>query len=510
MSATVVELGQLVEIVRGITFPSSAKRREIGAGLIPCLRTSNVQDEVEWDDLIYVSKEHVGNDEQRIRQGDILVSMSNSLDLVGKCALVTHVPTPATFGAFVAVVRPKGGIDSRYIFRAMRSPAFRAHIRSVASTTTNISNINSSKLLAATIPIFGSATRERIVSKVDELFSEIDEGERALGRAQKLIERYRQSALKDAVTGEVTHEWREKRKGQLESGDALLARILKARREAWERAELDKMKVRGVAPATDKWKKRYEEPAEADASDLPALPNGWVWASLDALADVVGGITVDQKRSTDDCESVPYLRVANVQRGYLDLSEVKPINAPRARIAQLRLQHGDILFNEGGDIDKLGRGWIWEEQLPNCIHQNHVFRARLYLPGSLNKIISWYGNVLGRKLFMQLGKQTTNLASLSLSKLKRFPVPLMSPAEADEIVSRVEDVLSIVDKEHEELGVQGSASSSLRQGVLKAVFAGALVSEVPGDESGSALLQRVANSGTDDPSRQLARRKAAP
>ena len=74
---------------------------------------------------------------------------------------------------------------------------------------------------------------------------------------QKLVERYRQSVLKAAVTGELTRDWREKNKGKLESGEALLARILKARREAWEKAELDKMKAKGITPANDKWKQKY-------------------------------------------------------------------------------------------------------------------------------------------------------------------------------------------------------------------------------------------------------------
>ena len=104
---------------------------------------------------------------------------------------------------------------------------------------------------------------------------------------------------------------------------------------------------------------------------------------------------------------MPYLRVANVQRGYLDLSEVKQIDAPRFDIEDLRLQLGDILFNQGGDRDKLGRGWIWEGQLPECIYQNHVFRARLYSDELSPKLVSWWGNTFGRAYFLREGKQTT-------------------------------------------------------------------------------------------------------
>ncbi|MBG6081120.1 restriction endonuclease subunit S [Rubrivivax gelatinosus] len=313
------------------------------------------------------------------------------------------------------------------------------------------------------------AEQRRIVSRIDELFSELDEGERALERVQTLVERYRDAVLRSAVTGELTKDWRELNPAS--SGKRTFQIFSDARAQAG----------RTTTPV-----------AMADVEGLPQLPAGWAWTSLDAVADVVGGITVDRKRSGSGCEVVPYLRVANVQRGYLELGEVKTIAAPRDRIEQLRLRSGDILFNEGGDIDKLGRGWIWQAELPLCIHQNHVFRARLYTPGPWNKLISWFGNVLGRRLFMDMGKQTTNLASLSLSKLKSIPVPVMSEAEAAEIVSRVEDALSVVDKCLADLSAQRQRSASLRQSVLNAAFSGRLVPQDPTDEPASALLARLA------------------
>lgn len=431
----------------------------------------------------------------------LLVAMYGS---IGKLGITTE---PCATNQAIAFCKPHAGFNLNYLFYLLMGQRHRLLEQGQGGTQLNISQ---TILKAHEVSIAPSAEQKRIVSKLDELFSRIDEGERALERVSMLVERYRQSVLKAAVTGELTRAWREKNKDTLESGEALLARILKARREAWEKAELGKLKAKGITRANDSWKKKYQEPASPDTTDLPALPTGWVWASLDMLADVVGGITVDQKRSIEECESVPYLRVANVQRGYLDLSEVKWIGAPRERIEQIRLQPGDILFNEGGDIDKLGRGWIWEGQLPNCIHQNHVFRARLFVAYALNKIISWYGNVLGRTLFMRLGKQTTNLASLSLTKLKSFPVPVMCPREADEIVSRVDDILSITDHQASVIERQMRGSSSLRQGVLKAAFSGRLVNQDPAYEPASTLLERIVpEPGTDNPAPKRGRKKKA-
>lgn len=406
------------------------------------------------------------------------------------------LPEPALVDNNVIGVKARPGVEDRYLFYFLKTVKL-----GELSQATTVPAVRTSDIATLKVPLAPSKEQARIVSKIDELFSDIDEGERALEHVQKLVERYRQSVLKAAVTGELTREWREKHKGQLESGEVLLQRILRARREAWEKAELARMRAKGVKPPNDKWKEKYQEPTRADTSELPRLPGGWTWASMDMVTDIVGGITVDQKRGVEECESVAYLRVANVQRGYLDLSEVKMISALKNRIDELQLRHGDILFNEGGDIDKLGRGWIWESQISRCIHQNHVFRARLFVDGCWNKIFSWYGNTLGRTLFLRLGKQTTNLASLSLSKLRAFSVPVMDAKEASEIVSRVEDMLSIADKEFNELKDQTHASIALRQAVLKSAFSGKLVPQDANDEPASVMLSRISSSRRDSESR---------
>jgi predicted GIY-YIG superfamily endonuclease len=146
-------------------------------------------------------------------------------------------------------------------------------------------------------------------------------------------------------------------------------------KRATRQAGASELLKRTLAERRAKWngKGKYGEAKTPDTLELPPLPEGWVWARLDAVAALKGGITVDKNRKSAHARMIPYLRVANVQRGYLDLAEVKKIEAPETAINELRLEPGDVLFTEGGDRDKLGRGWIWEGQLPECIHQNHVF-----------------------------------------------------------------------------------------------------------------------------------------
>jgi len=107
------------------------------------------------------------------------------------------------------------------------------------------------------------------------------------------------------------------------------------------------------------------------------LPNGWKVLPLGEVGVVVSGVTLGRNLAGQSVREVPYLRVANVKDGYLVLSDVTTTPATPGEIETLKLRQDDLLLTEGGDPDKLGRGSLWEEQLPECIHQNHIFRVRL-------------------------------------------------------------------------------------------------------------------------------------
>jgi len=187
------------------------------------------------------------------------------------------------------------------------------------------------------------AQQTRIVAKLEELLSDLDAGVAELKAAQKKLKQYRQSLLKSAVEGALTAEWRAQHT-PTETGAQLLQRILTERRARWEAKQLAKFKEQGKAPPKD-WQKKYPEPVQPDTTDLPKLPEGWVWASLDMLGEIASGVAKGTKRTADvEVREVPYLRVANVQRGFLNLSEIKTISATERDIAELTLQAGDIVI----------------------------------------------------------------------------------------------------------------------------------------------------------------------
>lgn len=330
----------------------------------------------------------------------------------------------------------------------------------------------------------------RIVEKIETLFARLDKGEEAVREVQKLLTRYRQSVLKSAVTGQLTADWRAEREGELEDGDDFLSRLLIERRDNWT--------GRG----------KHKEAPVADAENLPELPKEWVWATLAQITNLKGGVTVDRKREPKDPVTLPYLRVANVQNGYLDLDEIKEITVDREKAEQCLLQDGDILLNEGGDLDKLGRGWVWHSQIDPCIHQNHVFRGRPILPDISSKFVSYYANAFGQGFFMDKGKQSVNLASISLTAISGLPIPLPPASEQAEIAKRISAKLREIDGVRNWCETELKRSASLRQSILKDAFAGRLVPQDPSDEPASALLARIAEAKKDNKPRRKARGKS--
>ncbi len=170
--------------------------------------------------------------------------------------------------------------------------------------------------------------------------------------------------------------------------------------------------------------------------DLIDNPNGWKFQALGILGEVVSGVTKGQRFNGRETIELPYLRVANVQDGYLDLSEIKMIRALVSEAQQLILQPGDILMTEGGDSDKLGRGAIWEGQIDNCIHQNHIFRVR-FQPDTVHPV--FFSNYLlssfAKQYFLRASKKTTNLASINMTQLKALPVPRPPEPLQDDFVA---------------------------------------------------------------------------
>ena len=168
-------LGEVCDFERGITFPSSAKQFQYFENSIPCIRTTNVQEELELDDIWFIDKSYTKNNEKKLLKiNDIIMSSANSRELVGKTCLVKKIDTKFTFGGFVLVIRNKFDYN-KYIFYLLRNIFFKGYFRKISTQTTNIANINIALLEEIIIPLPPLAEQHRIVEKIEHIFAVLEE-----------------------------------------------------------------------------------------------------------------------------------------------------------------------------------------------------------------------------------------------------------------------------------------------------------------------------------------------
>src|SRR5436190_7836366 len=274
----------------------------------------------------------------------------------------------------VALLKPQRDIlDSLFLKYYLNSPeGFRNMTGQMTGTA--IKRLILQKIKAAVVPVAPLPKQRRIVAEIEKQFTRLEAGVAALRRVQANLKRYRAAVLKAACEGRLVlteaelvgrvpprgvgrSQMKSTASGQAsnsdagyETGEQLLKRILAERRKNWEKnAGSGDPAYNGTiaqdvgrVPRGVRVRRQYKDSAAPDTANLPTLPEGWKWATLDALAEIKGGITKDQNRQhTASARPVPYLRVANVQRGYIDLTEVKEIVTTEDEIQELALKSGE-------------------------------------------------------------------------------------------------------------------------------------------------------------------------
>lgn len=438
-----------------------------------------------------IAGDRVAGPKNRFERGHLLYSKIRPY-----LAKAVIAPTDGFCSSDIYPIRTN--LVTEYLLQWMVSPAFTERASLVQGRTV-LPKLNESTLKKLPVPVAPPEEQRRIAVTLSDLQHRTQAVRTTLDAVARRLDALQQSILAAGFSGALTPEWRSRT--QDEPAARLLERIRQERRQQWELAEVAKMNANGKRPKNESWRAKYKAPQPPDTTGLMTLPQGWCWASLDELTFLVGGITKGQKRNgTETLRTVPYLRVANVQRGRLDLQEVKKIEATESEIEELSLLPGDILLNEGGDRDKLGRGWIWSGELPECIHQNHVFRARPVSRDLQPRYISTYINHLGQKFFIDQGKQTTNLASVSMSRVRRFPIALPSAPEQAALVSLISAGLGDVSEVERLCRTVAENLSALERSILTKAFRGDLPTRHTGEPglSVAPLLLMSAGASTDE------------
>ncbi|EMP7267172.1 restriction endonuclease subunit S [Acinetobacter baumannii] len=324
----------------------------------------------------------------------------------------------------------------------------------------------------------------RIADKIDELFSELNNGIAELETAQKKLELYRQSLLKSAVEGELSKEWRETQTEVSETGEQLLARILKERRERWEQEKLKEFAEKGKSPPKD-WQKKYPEPVQADTANLPKLPEGWVWATLSQVG------WLDRGKSQYRPRNAPHLYGGDYP--FIQTSDI--------RYADTFLENYEKTYSEAG----LAQSRLWPIgtmciTIAANIGHTAIMSFEGCFPDSLVGFLTTSNDVSVRyiEFFMRTIQQkledeapATAQKNINLDILSKVVLPLPPFKEQVYLVEVLDNQLEKLQLQHDTIKNSIESITKQKLNILKQAFNGKLVTQDTNDESALLLLERI-------------------
>ena len=370
------------------------------------------------------------------------------------------------------------GIDPSYLCYYLRQNKLRDFLASNASGVGgSLMRIRGAILTNYPFPLPPLPEQRRIVAVIERHFSRLDAAVANLKRAQANLRRYRASVLKAACEGELvpTEAHLAKYEGRdYEPAAQLLARILAERRARWQ--------------AQAKRGRKYKEPAAPATSELPQLPEGWVWASVDQVSHRIQYGT--SSKASSDANGIPVLRMGNIQNGELDLSDLKYLSVQDVDVSKTLLERGDLLFNRTNSAELVGKCAVFKGTPSPACFASYLIRVTFIR--IVPKLASAYINSqYGRRYIGQVRSQQVGQANVNGTKLAAMPIPLPPLAEQRRIVAEVERRLSAIHQAESAVEANLARAERLRQSILKQAFSGKLVPQDPNDEPTSALLARI-------------------
>ena len=475
-------LEEVIQIIdyRGRTPPYSSEG-------IPHLRSSNIKNgKIIWNDLKYVTEETYDKYMTRglPRQGDLLFTTEAPL---GEVAFAPN--KKFSLAQRIMILRPfEDIIKPEFLLYQIQAGSFQERLR-ISETGSVVKGISSRNFKPFPIIIPPLPEQRRIVVKIEELLTKLDAGINALYKVQSQLKRYRQSVLKAAFDGKLTEAWRTQHQDEIEPASILLERILKKRREKWKAEQLEQMKAKGKIPKDDKWKAKYKELVAPDMNELPKLPKGWTWATAEQLSTKIQ--YGSSKKTGDDSNGVPVLRMGNIVDGKIVLNNLKYLPKEHDEFPELLLNKGDLLFNRTNSRELVGKTAVYTG-IPNpCSFASYLIRVRFH-PRIDSMIVAYYINsVYGKDWILSVVSQQAGQANVNGTKLKLLAVPIPPEKEQQVLVEEVERHLSVADEVEKIVTAELKRAEQLRQSILKQAFSGRLVPQDPNDEPASVLLERI-------------------
>ena len=380
------------KIGSGVT-PSGGAAAYLETG-IPLLRSQNVHfDGLRLDDVAYIAAEtHEEMSGSRLRARDVLLNITGAS--IGRCAFVPDDFGEGNVNQHVCIIRPAAKLNHKFLTYCLSAPWVQDQVFS-GFTGASRQGLGQRDLGEIQVPLPPLPEQQRIAAYLDASCAAIDAAVATKRHQIETLEALRKSIIQGAVTRGISTRVK-----------------LEATGNVW----------------------------------MEQIPRGWKLVCLKRIAEIRGGLTLGKQYDGPLIER-PYLRVGNVQDGRLDLADVSVIELPASVAAGVELRAEDVLMTEGGDLDKLGRGTLWQGEIPGCMHQNHIFAVRCFLHKLRPKFLAYVTAAkYGRDYFEATGKKTTNLANTNATKVGQLPIPLPPLPEQQAICAHLDKETAEVDR----------------------------------------------------------------
>ena len=361
------------------------------------------------------------------------------------------------------------GVPSELVYYWLKSIDFKN-----LTHATTLPSLQLTKVKQIPIPLPPLPEQQRIVAKIEELFTKLDVGVEALKKVKAQLKRYRQAVLKYAFEGKLTEKWREKHKNELEPASLLLEQIREERKKNTKGSNVG---------ATGR------SPLPVDTSDFPELPEGWVWTRVGEISQVMGGKRLPKGHMYSETPTnFPYIRVTDFENITVNMKGLLFLRPETQKlISKYTVSKEDLYISIAGSIGKVG---IIPEQL-DCVNLTENAAKITEISGLEKKFLCYVLNSnFGQNQINRL-IVSSNQPKLALFRIEQIIIPLPSLPEQHKIVEEIERRFSVADKVENLIEQSLNQAERLRQSILKRAFEGKLVPQDPTDEPAEKLLERI-------------------
>ncbi len=455
-----VKTSEVSKLIRGVTYEKSDSSKIPKTNLIGILRATNIQSKLTFEKLVYVPKKYV-NEEQLIKKNDVVISMSSgSKHLVGKSSQSLN-DTDVSFGTFCACIRPLDIINGKYFGYFFKSDSYNKSIQS-KSLGVNINNLRKEHVENIEIPIPPLNEQKKIVKKIEDLFLELEHSKITLMIVKTQLKQYTESLLKSAFEGKLTEKWR-------------LSNAFELHLDWFDYSNQ---------------RKKIENNSHKFLNDIITIADEHCWIDFNSIIDSMkNGIYKPKKFYSD--KGIACLRMYNIENNKLVWKKIKRMILTSKEISEYQLLPNDILVNRVNSLELVGKSALIPHGLEKCIFESKNIRLRVKTEHIDPKYVYFWIIIGGRHYFYKNFQQTTGMASINQIQLGNLPIPYCTIDEQKEIISQIEQGLSLIENTENIVSSMMLQLDTLHLTILKQAFEGKLVPQDPNDEPASELLKRI-------------------